>query len=255
MDGDEDVRPHGVAAGDSHSPAQGHVVVAAAHQLGGHARHAIKVLLRRLGDGEHHALLVHAAGADGAGIFAAMAGVQRHHGQPLAGRRRHRFAPRRRRIPIAFGIQIDHQPMAVGRCWRQGEVLGAGRAVQVQHHAQVALAAAGVAHALDHAAVELGVGKIGRGGVLQIDHHPIRPPHGEHLVGGLGAGIQHHAGGVRRVVQANAVDLVGGQRRQRQHERGNGQQPRDRAPQVAAGFNDGLRQRHVGPSQPRSNAR
>ncbi len=76
VDGNEEVRLG--TARDDHALAQGNEDVAAACQDGPHAALLIDSLRQQTGDCERDVLLFGAAAADGAGVLAAMSGIDRH---------------------------------------------------------------------------------------------------------------------------------------------------------------------------------
>ena len=139
-----------------------------------------------------------------------MARVYRHHYVSLAGRG---LNGRSARCLIDAGRkQVDHQSVAVRRDGFEHELLHLRRLVQIEDDAIVPFAAHGRTDAFHYATVERRRLEC-RLGVAQVHDHPMRSLHGEYLVGTRLARIEHHSGGIRRIVQPNAVQLIGGRHR------------------------------------------
>ena len=206
MDRDEQVGLH--APRLAHALVQRHEEVGVARQHRAHAGQRVEAVAQLQRDREHHVLLAQAAGADGARVLAAVAGVERDDDQAVdlaslracwaaasgagAGRsgadagcrggaapapaaldaadelaQRILHAPARRacrhaslsRISASSGsrscsrVQVEHQPVPVGRHRLQRELLRPHRLLQVDHQAHHARLVLADAHAGDERVV------------------------------------------------------------------------------------------------------
>ena len=75
MDADEEVGLHPLRL--AHTFVQRHEEVGVARQHHAHAGHGIELAAQRQGDRQHDVFFAQAGGADGAGVFTAVAGVER----------------------------------------------------------------------------------------------------------------------------------------------------------------------------------
>ena len=199
--------------------------VAVAHQERLHARIGVnargELARHRQGDG----FLVLAAGADGAGVLAAVAGVNGDDEFALAAADDVLHRARRRGLAaghrFAFGAQVQDQARAAAHALDAAARLHF--TPQVEHHAQVAFGRLAGAHRRHDAVGRWRTVAGGKRGARKIQHQPVRVGQGENLVLGLARQLEHHARAAVRFHQLEALQL--GRERRRGHQ---AQQDRDK---------------------------
>jgi len=217
VDADEQVGLH--AACLLHAHAQGHEEVAVARHVGPHGaavdRALVDAVAQQLGDLQDHVLLIGALGADGAGVLAAMAGVQRHDDDAVGLARRRGAGGHGAARCFGRGGSRCGRRRRRG-CWgcRRGGG-GVGLAVLGDQVAQRVLGRCGGAGAEDRWKVGVAAGIAqplldqrlqrvhGLGGV-EVEHQPVLVAgHGlerEHLGHGILLEVDHQAHHVRAVL-------------------------------------------------------
>ena len=199
-------------------PAQGQVVVAVAGQHGPDSRPFAKLGSQLASDGEGHVLFAGLLpAANGAGVLAPVAGVDRDHHVAQARRLRLRFSGHRSdAAPRGAGelsdpAEIEHQPVAAPAVRLEEEGPGPCGLVQIEDDAVNVLAALGVTNPDDAAVLAETVLELRpKGDVLEVEHHPVGPAEREQFVGDRSGEIEYHPGVAGRIEHPHSEHGRGG---------------------------------------------
>jgi hypothetical protein len=205
VDGNEQVRL--LYARAPHPIAQRHEVVAVAGQHRLHARFRIDLERELAGDGEHHVLFAGAVLPDGAGVFAAVAGVDGDDEVARIGRRMLSFD---RHIDTLTHPKVDDQSIAVAFIGRREEALCLNGPREVEHDAQFARGPARHAHLFYGArAGECGAHAATEPRSGNVEHHPVGIPQYLQAVLGAARQVEYHPGAIGAGPQSNGPHIDG----------------------------------------------
>ena len=190
------------------SRAMRQIVIAIPDQDGLHAGLRANFFSKESGNAQHDVLFAHPSRTRGAGILAAVPGVDGDHHGPPAGRIGAGHAPDRRRRRHRRS-QIDDQPVSVNAVGIEHEAVGMRRLIEVEHHAQHA---AGTGPGTQFRDESPGFGEIGgrrHSAVVEIDDQPVGVLKTEYVMGGGPVEVEDHARGLRTRPESYAFNFVG----------------------------------------------